>query len=168
MESLRGNRQLLLRGPDEPATVMADAELIARVFQNLLSNALKFTPDEGQVTVSLEPGAEAARVLVQDTGPGIPREYRERVFERFGQVEGPAGRQRHSTGIGLTFCKLAIEAHGGQIGVDSEEGSGSTFWFALPRRESAPQQVPHGARAPEGRREATECQRLLSEREGSW
>ena len=138
VESLEGDRQLMLSGADEPVTVMADAELIARVFQNLLGNALKFTPDDGRVTVSIEASAAAARVLVQDTGPGIPPEYRERIFEKFGQVENPANKQRYSTGLGLTFCKLAIEAHGGQVGVDSEEGSGSTFWFTLPRRESVP------------------------------
>ncbi len=138
VEPLKGDRQLMLSGTDEPVTVMADAELIARVFQNLLGNALKFTPDDGRVTVSIEPSADAVRVLVQDTGPGIPPEYRERIFEKFGQVENPANRQRYSTGIGLTFCKLAVEAHGGQVGVDSEEGRGSTFWFTLPRRESVP------------------------------
>ena len=138
VEPLKGDRELALSGSDEPVTVMADAEVIARVFQNLLGNALKFTPDDGRVTVSIETSADAARVLVQDTGPGIPPEYRERIFEKFGQVESPANDQRHSTGIGLTFCKLAIEAHGGQIGVDSEEGRGSTFWFTLPRRESVP------------------------------
>jgi len=138
VEPLKGDRQLMLSGAGEPVTVMADAELIARVFQNLLGNALKFTPDGGRVTVSIEPSADSARVLVQDTGPGIPPEYRERIFEKFGQVENPANRQRYSTGIGLTFCKLAVEAHGGQVGVDSEEGRGSTFWFTLPRRESVP------------------------------
>jgi signal transduction histidine kinase len=138
VEPLKGDRQLTLSGADEPVTVMADAELIARVLQNLLGNALKFTPDDGRVTVSIESSTEAARVLVQDTGPGIPPEYRERIFEKFGQVENPANRRRYSTGIGLTFCKLAVEAHGGQVGVDSEEGRGSTFWFTLPRRESVP------------------------------
>jgi signal transduction histidine kinase len=138
VEPLKGDRQLTLSGTDEPVTVMADAEIIARVFQNLLGNALKFTPDGGRVTVSIEPSADAVRVLVQDTGPGIPPEYRERIFEKFGQVEHPANKQRYSTGIGLTFCKLATEAHGGQVGVDSEEGRGSTFWFTLPRRESEP------------------------------
>jgi signal transduction histidine kinase len=138
VEPLRGDRQLMLSGADEPVTVMADAEIIARVFQNLLGNALKFTPDGGRVSVGIEPSADAVRVLVQDTGPGIPPEYRERIFEKFGQVEHPANKQRYSTGIGLTFCKLAVEAHGGQVGVDSEEGRGSTFWFTLPRRESEP------------------------------
>jgi signal transduction histidine kinase len=138
VEPLRGDRQLMLSGADEPVTVMADAEIIARVFQNLLGNALKFTPDGGRVSVGIEPSADAVRVLVQDTGPGIPPEYRERIFEKFGQVEHPANKQRYSTGIGLTFCKLSVEAHGGQVGVDSEEGRGSTFWFTLPRRESEP------------------------------
>jgi signal transduction histidine kinase len=138
VEPLKGDRQLMLSGTDDPVTVMADAEIIARVFQNLLGNALKFTPDGGRVSVSIEPGADAVRVCVQDTGPGIPPEYRERIFEKFGQVENHANKQRYSTGIGLTFCKLAVEAHGGQVGVDSEEGRGSTFWFTLPRRESVP------------------------------
>jgi len=138
VEPLKGNRQLMLSGTDEPVAVTADAEIIARVFQNLLGNALKFTPDDGRVTVSIEPSADTARVLVQDTGPGIPPEYRERIFEKFGQVENTANKQRYSTGLGLTFCKLAVEAHGGQVGVVSEEGRGSTFWFTLPRRESVP------------------------------
>ena len=144
VESLRGGRQLALSGPDAPVSVIADAELIARVFQNLLGNALKFTPDDGRVTISLEPGADTVRVLVQDTGPGIPPAYRERIFEKFGQVEHPASRQRYSTGIGLSFCKLAVEAHGGQIGVDSEEGHGSTFWFVLPRSQAGPASTPAG------------------------
>ena len=139
VEPLKGGRQLVLSGADEPGTVMADAELIARVFQNLLGNALKFTPDDGRVTVSIEPSADAVRALVQDTGLGIPPQYRERIFEKFGQVENRATSQKYSTGLGLTFCKLAVEAHGGQIGLDSEEGRGSTFWFTLPRRESGPQ-----------------------------
>jgi signal transduction histidine kinase len=132
---LKGDREVVLTGADEPVTVMADAELLARVFQNLLSNALKFTPDDGRVTVSVESGPGVARVLVRDTGAGIPAEYREKIFEKFGQVENAANKRRYSTGIGLTFCKLAVEAHGGQIGVDSEEGKGSTFWFTLPQGE---------------------------------
>jgi PAS domain S-box-containing protein len=138
VEPLKGDRQLVLRDTDVPVTVTADAEIVARVFQNLLGNALKYTPDGGQVTVDVESSADGVRVLVQDTGSGIPPEYRERIFEKFGQVENPTNRQRYSTGIGLTFCKLAVEAHGGQIGVNSEEGRGSTFWFTLPWRGPAP------------------------------
>jgi signal transduction histidine kinase len=67
-------------------------------------------------------------VAVADNGLGIPREYHQRIFERFAQVEA----RKFSTGLGLTFCKLAVEAHAGRIGVDSETGKGSTFWFVLP------------------------------------
>lgn len=71
------------------------------------------------------------RCAVHDSGSGIPPEYRERIFDRFVQVKGPRGRRR-GTGLGLTFCKLVVEAHGGRIWVESEEGKGSTFYFTLP------------------------------------
>ncbi len=67
-----------------------------------------------------------------DSGPGIPPEYLERIFEKFNQVENRISGKYHSTGIGLSFCKMAVEAHGGVIGVESELGQGSTFWFTLP------------------------------------
>jgi signal transduction histidine kinase len=88
--------------------------------------------------VSVEANDDIVRVAVSDTGPGIPREYRERVFEKFGQVEAVSRGQKFSTGLGLTFCRLAVEAHGGRIGVDSEVGRGSTFWFVLPRKGLVP------------------------------
>jgi signal transduction histidine kinase len=71
-------------------------------------------------------------VRVVDTGEGIPEECRERIFEKFGQVENRKSGRTMSTGLGLTFCKLAVEAHGGKIGVESAPGQGSTFWFTLP------------------------------------
>ena len=71
-----------------------------------------------------------------DTGSGIPAEYQEKIFEKFGQVEAGTGVKRYSTGLGLTFCKLAVEAHGGRICVESELGKGSTFWFTLPDEQS--------------------------------
>jgi signal transduction histidine kinase len=71
-------------------------------------------------------------VSVSDQGPGIPRELHARIFEKFGQVEGDVRNKGYSTGLGLTFCKLAVEQHGGQIGVESQPGCGSTFWFTLP------------------------------------
>ncbi len=130
-EGLREGRALSVETA-EPVVAIADGALLARVVQNLLGNALKFTPDGGAIVLGLQPGTEQVRVYVRDNGPGIPAEYRERIFEKFGQVEARQQRQKHSTGLGLTFCKLAVEAHGGAIGVDSEVGLGSTFWFDLP------------------------------------
>jgi len=133
LESLVGARRLVRDWPDDPVMALVDRDVVARVMQNLLGNALKFTPAAGVITVSVEANDEMVRVAVSDTGPGIPREYRERVFEKFGQVEALSRGQKFSTGLGLTFCRLAVEAHGGRIGVESEVGHGSTFWFVLPR-----------------------------------
>jgi NtrC-family two-component system sensor histidine kinase KinB len=110
--------------------VLADPALIARVLGNLIDNALKYTPEKGRVTVSVEKAGSEILFAVSDTGPGIDAEMRERVFDRFarlGRVEGVEG-----IGLGLTFCKLAVVAHGGRIWVDSEPGVGATFRFTLP------------------------------------
>ena len=103
------------------------------MIQNLLGNALKFTPSDGWIRLGIEPDENRVCVRVRDNGPGVPPEYQERIFEKFGQVEARANRQKHSTGLGLTFCKLAVEAHGGSVGVESEVDKGSTFWFVLPK-----------------------------------
>ena len=110
-----------------------DADLIQRVFENLLGNAIKFSPEGAGVEIRLEQqtdpgGTRSVRACVCDQGPGIPPELHHRIFDKFGQVEA----RKHSTGLGLTFCKLAIEAHGGAIGIESEVGKGSNFWFSLP------------------------------------
>jgi len=122
--------------PREPLIVMGDPDLISRAIQNLLGNALKYTPRGGRIRLEIKPQGAGARVALEDTGQGIPPEYRERIFDKFGQVE--CRQSRHSTGLGLTFCKLVVEAHGGRIGVESEVGVGSTFWFYLPVRPSCP------------------------------
>ncbi|MGQ9456343.1 MAG: ATP-binding protein [Armatimonadota bacterium] len=134
LEPLRENRTLIFEFSEDPLLVSADKHLIARVIQNLLSNALKFTPVDGKILVTGEKVDGQTRVSVTDNGPGIPKEYHTKIFEKFGQVEVRSNRQKYSTGLGLTFCKLAVEAHGGQIGVNSEPGKGSTFWFTLPLR----------------------------------
>ena len=120
--------------PDLPL-VLIDEDKINRVIVNLIDNALKFTPRGGRVTVSAERwlnGDEGSyvRCIVRDTGPGIPPEYRSRIFERFVQIANRHGRRR-GTGIGLNFCQLAIEAHGGRIWVDEAPGGGSEFSFTL-------------------------------------
>jgi PAS domain S-box-containing protein len=106
-----------------------DADLVRRVVSNLLTNALKFTPAKGSIAVRVAPIDDFVEVSVSDTGPGIPAEHHAKIFEKFGQITSGT---RHSTGLGLTFCKLAVEAQGGMIGVESAPGEGSRFWFTLP------------------------------------
>ncbi len=116
-----------------PADVVkadCDGELIRRVIANLVGNAVKFTPGTGLTVVRLSRANGEASVEVVDNGPGIAPEFHRKIFEKFGQTED--GAKQHSSGLGLYFCKLAIEAHGGRIGVQSESGRGSTFWFTLP------------------------------------
>lgn len=110
----------------------ADHDLISRVFVNLIGNAVKFTPEGGKVTIRISRSGGQAKVEVCDTGVGISQEYHERIFEKFVQVEVCHPEHKHSTGLGLTFCKLAVVAHGGTIGVQSRPGEGSAFWFSLP------------------------------------
>jgi len=120
----------------EPALplLVADETKLLRTLVNLLSNALKFTPDGGTVTVSVRanPNEPSLVFSVSDTGEGIPSEAFVRIFEKFGQVGARQNRQHFGTGLGLTFCKLAVEAHGGHIKVESAPGQGSTFCFTIP------------------------------------
>jgi len=133
MESLLEGRKIRFTPPVSPVLVRADGELVFRVIQNLLGNALKYTPDgSGLIQLKLRPAGDRVRVIVSDNGPGIAPEHRQRIFEKFGQVGIREDHKRYSTGLGLTFCKLAVEAHGGSIGVDGEAGKGSSFWFELP------------------------------------
>ncbi len=117
--------------------VVCDAGIIRRVIANLVGNAVKFTPVSGQITVIVRGDGAEVKVSVVDTGPGIPPEYHQKVFDKFGQVEAARHGAKHSSGLGLTFCKFAVEAHGGRIGLESAAGKGSTFWLVLPARGPA-------------------------------
>jgi len=129
------SRTVTFEAPESSPSVTADVGLIRRVLQNLLSNALKHTPAGGNVRVVVIPSPGEVRVEVIDSGPGIESRYHQQIFEKFSQLED--GNNNMGTGLGLTFCKLAVEAHGGRIGVESEVGKGSTFWWALPLLDAA-------------------------------
>jgi signal transduction histidine kinase len=117
--------------PVDLPPVWADMGLTRRVLQNLVGNAIKFTPPEGTIRVIGQvvesDGQSAIEVSVQDTGAGIPPEIQNRLFQKF--VTG--GQEGRGSGLGLAFCKLAVEAHGQRIWVNSEPGQGATFTFSL-------------------------------------
>ena len=134
-------RNLAASGETDLVTVLedglepfpGDANKLGRTLVNLIANAIRFTP-RGTVTITsgIARGADGARYVrfaVADTGRGIPADAFERIFEKFGQVDA---RSKVGTGLGLAFCKLAVEAHGGRISVESTPGAGSTFSFVIP------------------------------------
>ncbi len=110
--------------------VRCDCRLIERVINNLLGNALKFTPEGGKITISFLDRNDKVEVSVSDTGEGIPDEYLDKIFDKFQQV---TGQRKGGTGLGLTICKYIVEAHKGKIWVTSKLGQGSTFTFYVPK-----------------------------------
>jgi two-component system, OmpR family, sensor histidine kinase VicK len=109
-----------------------DADRIEQVLRNLISNALRHTPAGTQVAVCMKRSENLVRVEVSDTGPGIPPEAREHVFQRFWRGDKSRARSLGGSGLGLAIAQQWIRAHGGQIGVESQTGQGTTFWFTLP------------------------------------
>jgi len=114
----------------EEFSLEADADMIERVFMNLLGNAVKYTPEGGTITISIMDDGASIRCCVEDSGEGIPSESLGRVFEKFEQVQG---RRRGGTGLGLTITRFFIESHLGKIWVESELGHGARFYFTIPK-----------------------------------
>jgi len=134
MDVLKGESQITLALPGQPVLVRGDAQLLSRVLQNLVGNALKFVPvTSGKVYIGLEQEKGRVRCTVRDNGPGIPTEHQGKVFDKFWQDEARKQGYKYSSGLGLTFCKMVVEAHDGKIGVESGVGEGSVFWFELPQ-----------------------------------
>jgi signal transduction histidine kinase len=131
LRPLIGGRQFEIQSPADPVLAYCDSDLIRRVISNLLGNALKFTPEDGRICIAVSREGEFVRISVQDSGQGIPQEFHEKIFDKFAQAD--LSVRQHSSGLGLAFCKLAIERHGGRIGLESQVSQGSTFWFILGR-----------------------------------
>jgi PAS domain S-box-containing protein len=118
------------------ARVRGDSDRLTQVLTNFISNAAKFSPAGGTVTVSAARQAGSIRVSVRDHGPGIPEEFRSRIFQRFSQADGTA-RRKGGSGLGLSIAKSIVEVHGGKVGFETEPGAGTVFWFELPELADA-------------------------------
>jgi signal transduction histidine kinase len=133
--ALAGEKKISLRTRIDPALphINADPRRLDQVLSNLLSNAIKFTPEGGEIEVgaACENGVEA-RLWVRDTGMGIPPQETEQIFQKYRQASSAKEAKEKGTGLGLVICKMIVEAHGGKIRVDSEEGKGSTFTVTIP------------------------------------
>ena len=118
--------------PGETGTqVLADREKLSRVIENLLKNALQYTPESGCVSVRTESFSDGVKLLVENSGPGIEARDLPLIFERFYRGEKSRSRDYGGTGIGLAIVKEIVEAHGGKTGVESIPGK-TLFWFSLP------------------------------------
>ena len=130
--------------PDMVALVPVDRGRINQVLDNLIANAMKFSPDGGTITVELQELENEMQVIVSDEGIGMPKEKQTRIFDRFYQIDGSSRRRFGGTGIGLAIVKRIVDAHQGKIWVVSEPNEGSSFYFTLPKlRQALPEPIGH-------------------------
>ena len=125
--------RLALTAPESVPKVLGDEARLGQVFTNLIGNAIKFTPENGDVNVKVEADGNLLHVEVIDTGPGIPPEERQKIFDKFYQLSDISTRQQGGSGLGLSISKSIVEAHGGKLWIDDgNQGKGSNFQFVLP------------------------------------
>ena len=125
--------RLALTAPESVPKVLGDEARLGQVFTNLIGNAIKFTPENGDVNIKVEADGNLLHVEVIDTGPGIPPEERQKIFDKFYQLSDISTRQQGGSGLGLSISKSIVEAHGGKLWIDDgNQGKGSNFQFVLP------------------------------------
>jgi signal transduction histidine kinase len=130
-------RNLSIKIASNEARCKADGARLIQVLVNLLSNAIKFSPIGSAIKILIEEKGELIRIAVADSGKGVPEDKQKLIFEKFAQLERKDWQQRGGTGLGLAICKIIIEQHHGQIGVEnSRSESGSIFWFEIPKTQN--------------------------------
>jgi signal transduction histidine kinase/uncharacterized protein YktA (UPF0223 family) len=132
IESLADSSGISVETAQTEARISADAERLVQVLVNILSNAIKFSPKGSSVSITVRELERYVELRVTDRGRGIPASHLKSIFDRFQQVEEADARERGGSGLGLAICKAIVEGHGGSIGIESELGKGSTFWFSVP------------------------------------
>ncbi len=135
--SLAERKRISINLPDRDALASADSDRLLQVVINLLGNAIKFSPEDSCIDIGFTEADDFVTVSVIDQGPGIPAEQKETIFDRYHQLNTDLRAKKEGSGLGLAICKSIIEAHGGVIGVASNNGGGSTFWFRIPSAESS-------------------------------
>ena len=129
---------------DDAPVFVGDKGLVKRVFSNLIQNAVTHSSHPVHLDLSARRAGQGVLFTVSDNGPGIPPEYHDLIFRKFGQVEMPRSPRTRSSGLGLTFCKLVVERHGGRIWLKSAEGKGSSFYIELPSDPTTADNAPVG------------------------
>ncbi len=128
-----GTHRFSFEGPEGPSLALADEKMVEITLSNLLDNAVKYSPSGSLITVKVESEGDEVKVSVRDEGYGIPIPLQRKIFEKFYRIETKEAARASGLGLGLYFCKLIVEAHGGRIWVESAPGCGSTFSFTLPK-----------------------------------
>jgi two-component system sensor histidine kinase/response regulator len=126
------NIQLFLKMPDDVIQMPVDGNYFERMIDNLVSNAIKYTPHDGQVSVQMRVAEDGLQIRVSDTGIGIPEDELDKIFEAFYRVKKPSHRKENGTGLGLSIVAAIAEEHGGRIDVESVEGEGTSFTLCFP------------------------------------
>ncbi len=131
--STRGRRQTMVNDlPDKLSSIWVDEDMARRVLINLMENSSKFTPVNGRLEVGARDEGDWVHIWIKDNGPGIPPIEQEHVFDKFTRLRGKNNNKTGGLGIGLAFCRLAVQGHGGRIWIESESGNGAIFHFTFP------------------------------------